>query len=772
MLQVDQSKAAPREPESEHSDLVSFGRLYDTFLRLVRRQSAIILFIVLVTLGLASVYVFTAIPRYTARAVLLIDSPKLNLFQQQSSQDDVNLPLDTAMVDSQVEILKSENIALSVIKDLHLTDDPEFVGPAGGLIGGLFGLLSNFGGGSEAKSEYALSREALQRFQKRLTVKRVGLTYVINIDFESLNPQRAAQIANAIADAYVVDTLEAKYDSTKRAAVWLQDRLNELRAQATAADRKVVAFKEKNNIVDTGGRLLNEQQLAELNSALVLARAQTAEAQAKYARVNQILQAESQAKDQSDDKGDVFDQATATVTDSLHDDVITRLRQQYLDLAARESDWAMRYGPTHLAVVNLKNQMQEIRNSIDDELHRIAQTYKSDYDIAKSREDSIQKSLNDIVSQSNQTHQAEITLRDLDSTAQSYRALADNFLQQYMTSVQQQSFPITDSRLITKATPPLKPSHPKTLLILGLALAGGTFLSFGIAAVRDLSDQVFRTTSQVETSLALDCVAVVPRVKTPVAATMPMLEDPAQRTIMRDQSLIWYSLDAPFSRFSESIRSIKVAGDLFAMSRPNKVIGLTSSLPNEGKSTIAASLAQLMSDAGGRVILVDTDLRNPALSRQLAPNATMGLLEVISEKAALDDVIWVNPATNLQFLPAVVKSRLAHTSEIIASEATANLFRKLRETYDYVIVDLSPLAPIVDVRATINFIDSYLFVVEWGNTKIPVVQHALNNAREVKNNILGVVLNKADFRVLNRYETYRGDYYYNSHYYSRYGYTD
>ena len=151
-------------------------------------------------------------------------------------------------------------------------------------------------------------------------------------------------------------------------------------------------------------------------------------------RVQQILDKESRSVGFAD---------PATVTDSLHDEVITRLRQQYLDIAARESDWSSRYGRNHLAAVNLRNQMREIRKSIDDELGRIAETYKSDYAIAKSREEAVQKGLNDIVAASNDTNQAQITLRELDSTAQSYRAMADNFLQSYMMSVQQQSFPIT-----------------------------------------------------------------------------------------------------------------------------------------------------------------------------------------------------------------------------------------------------------------------------------------------------------------------------------------
>jgi succinoglycan biosynthesis transport protein ExoP len=767
MLQVDKSKPGIISLPSG-AEFVSPEQLYTAFIGFVRRQFPTIIFVMLLSLALAALYIFTAPPRYTGEAVLIMDTHKLNLFQQQNSLG-VDLPVDTAMIDSQVEILKSENIALSVIKDLHLADDPEFVGSTGGLVSAVFGMVSsviNLFGSSGPSSQFVLDRRALERFESRLTIKRVGLTYIIDIDYESLSPERAAQIANGIADAYVVDSLEAKYQSTKRAALWLQDRLKELRTQATDADRAEVDFKAKNNIVDTGGRLLNEQQLAELNSALVMARAQTAEAQARMDRVQQILNKEN---------ANAAFEDTATVTDTLHDDVITRLRQQYLDIAARESDWSARYGHDHLATINLRNQMTEIRKSIDDELRRIAETYKSDYEIAKSREEAVQKGLNSIVSASNETNQAQITLRELDSTAQSYRAMADNFLQQYMMSVQQQSFPITESRLITKATPPLRASHPRTLLVMAVATGSGLVLAFGLGLLREFSDRRFRTSKQVEDILQADCIAVLPAIKAtdskPGPAPLKGMAPPGLKTIKRAPNLLWHVVDSPFSRFTESIRSIKIAGDLFGASRSNKVVAITSALPNEGKSTIAAALALLTAHSGSRVILLDCDLRNPALSRTIAPDADMGLIEVLAGKASLDEVVWTDPVTNLEFLPSAMESRILHTSEILASQAVKKLFDQLRQIYDYIVVDLSPLAPVVDVRATANFIDSYIFVIEWGRTKIDVVQHALNVARGVHDNLLGVVLNKADINVLSRYESYRGKYYYNR-YYSRYGYTD
>ena len=335
-----------------------------------------------------------------------------------------------------------------------------------------------------------------------MTVRRVGLTYVIVISFRSFSPDRAAEIANAIANAYIDDQLEAKYQAARRAGTWLQARLNELREQASAAERAVVAFKNKNDIVDAGGRSMNEQQLAEFNSELVLARSRTADARAKFDRVQTVLMSNSPEAT-----------VAATVTDTLKNDVITKLRSQYLELSAREADWAARYGVNHLAVVNLRNQMREIQNSIRNELQRIAETYKSDVEIAQQREESVQKQLDQAVSQSQVASQAQVALRELESNAQTYRALYDNFLQRYMEFVQQQSFPITDARVISAATRPLFKSHPESTLVLGLAAIVG--LAFGIAAGawRDLADRVFRTAKQIESLLQTDCIALIPAVK-------------------------------------------------------------------------------------------------------------------------------------------------------------------------------------------------------------------------------------------------------------------
>ncbi|MCK1468408.1 polysaccharide biosynthesis tyrosine autokinase [Bradyrhizobium sp. CW10] len=755
MLQVNKPSSEINRGYSEAEN--SPAQTLTSYVEIIRRQFPTIVAIVSACVILALLYLFTAAPQFTSTASMVIDTRKVQLFQQQSVLGDI--AVDSATVETQVEILKSENISLAVIRDMHLIDDPEFTGPGGGLLGAAIGFVSGVISDKRAQSEFEQVRKALERFEKNRTVKRLGATYVMEIGFTSRDPGKAAQIANAIADAYIVDQLEAKYQATRRASVWLQDRIKELRTQASTAQKAVVDFKTANNIVDTGGRLINEQQLAEVNSQLVMGHAATAEAKARLDRMNDIL------------KQEIPD---ANVADALKNDTIVKLRAQYVDMSSKESIWAMKYGSDHLAAVNLRRQMAEIKKNITDELKRIQQSYKSDYDIAMTREESIKSSLANAVSESQLTNQAQIQLRELESNAQSYQAMYDNFLQRYMESVQQQSFPITEARVISAATAPLVKSYPKTLIILAASLFGGLALSFGAAMARELTDKVFRTTGQVEEVLGTNCISILPALGNSVSAQgirEKVLGGKLARKNNPQPDLLRYVVDNPLSRFSEAIRSLKVAVDLNSIVRENRVLAVTSTLPNEGKSTLSTNLAQLIAHGGARVILVDADLRNPSLSRALMPDAQRGLVDVVGHKAQLEDVVSVDAETGLEILPAGLTSKLLHTNEVLASKSMRDLVAVLRSKYDYVVVDMPPMAPVVDVRVTSSFVDSFIFVVEWGKTNIDVVKHNLRGAPEIQDKLLGVVLNKADTKALARYESYHGRYYYQK-YYARYGYVE
>jgi capsular exopolysaccharide synthesis family protein len=414
--------------------------------------------------------------------------------------------------------------------------------------------------------------------------------------------------------------------------------------------------------------------------------------------------------------------------------------------------------------------MREIKKSIRDEVSRLAATSQSDYDVALARQQEIKKQLGEAVSKSRASDSAEIALRDMKTKAKTYRNLYETFQHRYMGAMQQNSFPILEARVIYPALPPDRTSKPNERLILALGAFGGLAFGLAMGLLKDMMDRSVRTPAHVEKALQLPCLSIVPRTRAPKALKADRIEarrltvNACQQVVLTGNSIDSTVVCMPMSRFTETIRSVKMGIDLNPIKTANKVIGVISALPHEGKTTIASSLVQLIAHSGKRAIIVDCDLKKPSLSASLAPNVTVGIIEVVSGTSLLEDAICRDVKTGFDLLPVARRNPMFHTNEVLASDKMRRLFDQLRAVYDYVIVDLPPLSPIVDARAAALFTDCFVLVIEWGHTKIEVVQHALNTAPNVYENIAGVVLNKTDFNRMGHYDSSLRDYYDESHY--------
>ncbi len=494
MLNVNRAMIERGPAQSEEASMVDLGQIT----AMIKRRWKMIVAIALAFLVLGICYLLVATPQYMAGNEIIIDTQTSQAMQKQDLNDAT--AVDTSLVDSQVEIIDSDSTALAVVQKLKLDKDPEFVGPASGFIGKLTGAIGDGIGrvmgllGPKADEPDSSVRRAVDAFKGKLTVKRSGLTYVIGINFWSENRDKAAKIANAVADAYIGNVLDARFAATRRTSDWLEDRLQQIRRQASDADRALQMYKANHNIVDTNRGLMNEQQLAELSTSLANAKAATDEAKARLDRAREVGQ---------DPLG------AGTISDALNSQVITRLRAQYLDLNNKASDLAARYGQTHRSVTDLRAQMAQIKASVNDELNRIAAADDSDLKIAKARQDSLQSSMDQMVSQNDSTSLDKVKLEDLASTADSYRALYNGYLQRFQEATQRESFPIADARVITNATPPLHKGSPKSILVLAGALGLGLFFGAGAAFARELVDS-FVTPQDVESQTGLPCLGVLP----------------------------------------------------------------------------------------------------------------------------------------------------------------------------------------------------------------------------------------------------------------------
>src|SRR6266436_1890238 len=431
------------------------------------REWRLIALITGLSIVVGATYVAISPYKYTAQADMIIDTKRVTWTQTEMASE--NRTVEDASVESEIETTKSEKVAEAVIRRLHLTEDPEFVGSGPGLRRRIFSIFK-LSSGPEEEPSNELMRRVLDAIKGNLRVTRLGRSYIEQIAYTSLDRDKAAKIANAFADAYIEDQLQAKFEATRRASAWLEQRIGELRQQASNAYKEVQDFKSENSIIiGVDGKLASEVELDQLGIALAKARADTSQARAKLDRITRVL--EQRTNKESLDIPDPI------VTDALSNPVITKLRQQFFDDQNKESEWAARYGADHQAAKNLRAEMAALQHAIWDEILRIAESYKSELQIAKSQEESIDKRMGEVFQQSASTRQSQVRLRELETAANTYRGIYETFLSRFTQSVQQQSFPSTEARVVTTATAPRTPSSPKAGLTIALAALCGLGLS-------------------------------------------------------------------------------------------------------------------------------------------------------------------------------------------------------------------------------------------------------------------------------------------------------
>ncbi|WP_313606851.1 polysaccharide biosynthesis tyrosine autokinase [Rhizobium sp.] len=732
-------------------ELVDFDRLFAVF----RRQWRLVAVVVLAFFLFGLAYRITAVPMYTATASVLIDNGAADVANQLSTLNMSGIVDDEPTVLSQVEVLKSDTIALAVVDNLKLTENPYFAGSSASLKSLIRSFLNTKNWFADAEvttpDPQQVRENAAAALQAGMEVQRIGRTYVLQISYTSPSPDLASAIANGISNAYLLDKLNSKYDATKRASDWLQQRIEELRQNALDSDLAVQKFRAQNGLIASGtGGLVSDQQLSQLNSVMIEAQADTAKAQAKYDRVQSII-----ASGQTD----------AIVADALDSSTITDLRGKYLVASKLQAEIASRLGPNHERAVRLRAEMAEYERLMFGELQRIAESYKSELDVAKARERSLVESVAASTGIAAAAGETQVQLRELERTRDTYRTLYESFMTRLQEATQQQTFPVSNARVISPATIPNRPSAPKTTIVLAIAVLLGGMVGVGLASVREFRDRFFRTGDQVREELKLEYLGIAPAV---AAERKPATPPSGMRDrVTASGGVTSYVVNHPLSVFAETMRSGKLAVDI---EKPGRgcVIGVVSSLPGEGKSSIACNFAQLLAMQGARTLLIDGDLRNPGATRYLGAHAKEGFLEAVLESKPLGDLLLFDDKTKLAFLPAVIKRRVPNSAELLGSHAMRTLLDTAQKHFDYVIVDLPPLGPVVDARAIGPLLDSLILVVEWGKTSRKVVRSTVFNNGDLFEKCAGVVLNKVDAKKMRLYRSYGSSEYYFSRYASYY----
>lgn len=715
-------------------------------LEMLRRGWRFPIYGCLIGLALASAYVVTAKVPYKSSARILIDRSVNRYLQTNKIIDQPTF--DESEIASQVYVLSSDSVVAPVVRSLKLTQDSEFVSQRGlgnvtilDHLSKLKDAIKNvFGWHPETPADAEASRErmAVEAVLKRLTVFREDVANVISITFESQDANKAANIANALADSYIATTLDAKLTSTKVVGQWLQDRLTELKAQATEAERALLDYKIANKLpTDSRGTQANEL-LANLRSQLANARLAVAEAKE---RIDLLQRTDGEGILAAVGTDALLNPArSGKINFALNNSDLVKLRGQYRDLSAKATELEARVGRKHGAVVKLRDQMEALRASIRAEEKRITDVYVSEYQIAKAREAELTASVAQLAGESGINNQALIRMRELEGAAETLRNLYNSFLQKFkeINTIQQETMPVQNARIITRAVPPLYKSSKKMLAILAGSTVFGLLLGCGAVVAREWAVDVFRTAKAVEQISDRKCV-ILPNVE--------------KSTLIEE-----FVLDAPYSRFTETFRNIKALIDAAPSGHGAKIIGVVSSVPEEGKTIVAANLASLIvASSGARTLVIDSDLHLRKLTATLAPNAGEGVIDALEQPDRLSELVVRRPRSGLDILPCPFPSRIPNAAELLGSLEMERLLTFARKSYDYIIIEIAPIMSVVDVKTIERFIDVFVFVVEWGQTKRSVVQDALSEAQVIRDRLVGMVLNKADPVALRHIESYKGD---------------
>ncbi|RWO60173.1 polysaccharide biosynthesis tyrosine autokinase [Mesorhizobium sp.] len=762
---LDKRKPLPSSDPVSADDFIDVERL----LGMAARQAKVVAACAAIGLFLGVLYLQTTPPTYMATSRVLIDEG-LNKVVDEVSAASVSMQTDSAIL-SQIEILHSARLAAVVVDKQKLDQNDAFMDPptsavskAAGFVRGVVRYFRpNPAVGTADVTQLdpatrdamiASSRRdyAILKLQDEVQAERIGRSYVISIAYQATDPALATAVTKAYADAYLADQLDASFDATERAAVWLQGRLTELRESSQAAALAVEKFRAEHGLAVDDGQLISDKQLSDLNGQLIEAQADTARASARYQQYKSIVESGSD---------NAFRDA-AISADQPSNSIISTLKTRYLTVAKRQQDIEANFGAEHPQAVALAKERADISAQIFGELKQLTESYRNEYEVALARETALRANVALAAGKSSIDNQSQVKLRELEQKATALSTLYQTFLGRYEEASQQQSFPVGKIRVISDATLPKSAATPRTSIVLGLSLVLGVMLGAGVGGLNEFRERFFRTGEDVRDRVGLKFLGYLPIIGSKVAKDDK--RDDGQADIKTAQSAsaaerrarMRVSIDAPASMFSETLRSAKIAFDVVMEGQGSRVIGVISVLPGEGKSTVAANLAGLLAANGSKTLLVDGDLRNPGLSRSLGMEAEQGLMEAVVSGQTWQSVGKIDRQTKLAIVPAVPRGHFSHTSELLSSAGMRRFIDNAKETFQYIVVDLPPLGPVVDAKAFAPLADGFVLVTEWGRTPRAMVQSILSSESYIANKIVGVVLNKVDLKKLAKYGSIGG----------------
>ncbi len=698
----------------DHSPIETFMEIdIKEILAICWRHRNIIGGVAIAVFSLTLTWLVFQTPVYQAKTILQINSRNTQVFNSDIASviADQHLGQDAMAMQSEVDILTSPYLAGRVVDKLRLTENKEFNPALNGL--GLLGTIKSW---FSSKSMENPAERA--EYIRRLTINSLRKNYgaslsprslTINITAKSEDARLSAIISNAIAEEYLKDQLENYFKVTKDTSDWLNKRLDELRTNLAASELTVQQYREENNLFNTSaGLTVNDQQLSELNSQLILARTDLAEAKAKLRQSRKLV-----------GKGTGADSAVEVLQSPL----IQKLREMEAQLWSKEADLATRYGPKHPEIIKIRAEKKDLSSKIKGEIRKIFNSLENEVAITQTRVEALEKGLEGAQKKVGESSAAEIKLDELIREMETNRTLYESFLSRSKETSQQQDLEQANARIVSPAGVPLSPSFPRKKIVAILGLIIGLGLGCTIAFTLEYLDDSFRTLEQLERMGRYAGLGIVPMV--------PEGKNPLE-----------YFREKPTSLFAESLRRIQTAVHFSNPNQPPQAIMITSSVTAEGKTLLSLSLAQAAARAGLKVIVLDADMRRPMASKYTKLNIKHTLADVLAGKIEYKKALVEDK--NSGFSVLLSKPDTEDSNRLLSSKEMDKLLDTLKKDYDIIILDTPPLGALVDALNVARKVDSTIFVARWGKTSKKMAVETMRQLRMHRLPVAGLVLSQVD----------------------------
>ena len=685
--------------ETTGSDQVDLMSLFET----LRRQAGLILATIAFCLGLAAIYLFAVTPTYTASSLVLVDPSPKNLLDP-TAGGAPNQAFANARVDSEVEIMRSDTVALRVVRDQNLVNDPEF-GPRLGLIGKIKAAVG-LGGSADYDPKAAL-RELVKKFKAATQVHRKGQTFLISVSVASRSPTHAADLANALSRAYIAHQVETKIKASLAARDTLKSQIDELRNNLANSEQALDQFISENitRIETETGRT----DIGDLERVLK---------DIKASRLQREVQVQQL-------QGDLNAGNWQALADRLQDDVVANLERQRAGVLARLG----KVEKGSQAYVDLKAEIASLEEKLAQESKQALGNLRLQVNDLSTQEEETRRQLRETLVAGKLPADLLARIFEIQQDASNARSQYQNLLARMRDVETQAGIQIADSRLVSEALPPTAPSYPRKTLVVVLALMLGAGLGVFLAILKEFFIGGFTSEEQLQEAIGAPVAAAIPL----VGALEPGEFSPADKVI-----------NAPLSAYSEAIRRLRATIDRMVAQggatkgngqgakKGSPVILVTSTMPNEGKTTTALALARTYAQAGKTVVLIDSDLRKPSLHAFIGAEPSSGFLEYLFDtenKITMKHFLSEDPLSGATLALGRTRSAIP-TDQLLLSQRFESVVSAARDTFDMVILDSPPLLPVIDAVYLAKYADAAVMVVRWGATTQKDVRNTSRQLRE------------------------------------------